>query len=110
MPNIPRQEQIRLGVLSDWMAGRVAIGEQQDLDEWMRIVDDLAHELGERLEIVVNHETGLGFARVNKNFPLNMRPYTSEAKAWMNEGPQVAWKEQLNSWNRLFGGQGRDIC
>jgi hypothetical protein len=114
-PNIPEHlvvhlRHVRADLYSDWQAGRVSICEQQDLVEWKKIVEEFARELGVRPEIVLNEATDMGFARVNKGFPLGMSPYSAEAKEWADLDSQVSWKAQLSSWNRLFRGDDRGIC
>lgn len=110
LKNLPRAVQIRLGVRSDWEAGRVSICEHEDLEQWKTIVEEVADELGLQPEVELNKATDMGFARVNRGFPVGMVPYSSEAKAWADLPAQLSWKVQLSSWNRFFGGQDRGIC
>lgn len=110
--NLPRLQQVRLGVHSDWQAGRVAICEHDDLEAWKVLVEKLADdlELGDTLEVQLNEATDIGFARVNKGFPIGMEPYRQEAREWSREPGQVSWLAQHSSWNRLFQGEPRGIC
>jgi hypothetical protein len=105
---VPSDEQVRLGVISDWYAGRVALYRGDRLQAWGELVDQVAHDLDARLDIKLDFKTGIGYARVNKGFPLEMQPYSPEAKEWARTQP--VWTAQHSSWNKLFLGEPRGIC
>ena len=112
-PNIPGRftptvDQTCPGVLSDWAAGRIALHRGDDLMVWAETVEQAARNLGEPLDLLLDYKEGLGYARINKGFPLGVRPYSQEAKEWVKGQP--VWAAQHSSWNRLFQGEPRGIC
>lgn len=108
--NLPRSTQIKLGIVSDWEAGRVTICEHDDLEAWKTMVEETARQFGYIAEVELNEATDIGFARVNKGFPIGMTPYSQEAREWSREPAQVSWLAQHSSWNQLFCGEPRGIC
>ena len=112
LPNIPVVAQDvrheRTDVISQWVAGRVAIHKGDDLTEWGDMVGGLARDLETELELKLNHETGIGFARANQGFPLEMIAYSDRAKEWAKTDP--VWRQQHGDWTNLFHGEGRGIC
>lgn len=111
-PNVPvvfgNIQSQRTEVIAQWVKGRVAIHKGEDLVVWGDLVRDLARDLETPLELKLNHETGIGFARANRGFPLEMHPYSDEAKAWAKTDP--VWRQQHGDWTSLFHGEGRGLC
>lgn len=113
-PNIPASvrarslyseevSHIRTDVLADWEDGSVSQAPGgMSLDDWAAIVTELAAGLDLEPEIHLDPEKGLGFARVNRGFPLELIAYSPRALEWKNTQPH--WAKEQSAWNELFRG------
>lgn len=111
-PNIPLRlpgiSSMRTDILSQWSSGKVAVYEGSDVQGWGEAVSDLASQLETRLELKVDAKHGIGFARANAGFPIEMIAYSPHAQEWAEQQP--LWRGQHALWTDLFHGQSRDIC